>query len=116
MSEATARGHRVTYDWLDAIEQAGTSNDGLTEAEQRMHSRKDLSAILKSDLVWMLAPRSITRGGWVEFGFALGRSIPTVISGVHRKKCIYHALAARSVQDSQALDAIEELLRDQGKV
>lgn len=74
----------VTMDWPAAVRSArlrgATSDADLTEAEAAEQAEADEHAIAAADFVLFLAPSTITRGAWWEFGYAVGVRVPVVLS------------------------------------
>lgn len=119
MDAIRAAGHEITCDWLAAIEEAGASNEGLSDDDRRRYAREDLDAVLAADVLWLLAPWNASTGAWVELGCALGVATIEVglapiiiVSGPARMRCIFAALADQEHDtDGAALAAVLEATR-----
>lgn len=109
MTLAAERGLRVTFDWLAEIERVGTANPPDLDQAQ-VSAFADLRAIDEADVVWLLAPREgvVTTGAWAELGYALGRRVPVVVSGIEpHMRCLFASLAAYGgTSDEQAVRVV----------
>jgi hypothetical protein len=105
MDAVRAAGFDVAHDWLAAIVAAGVAaNPPDASRDQRARWGADcLYAVRAADAVWLLAPDAPTAGAWIEFGYALARGLPTVVSGPNCAASIFCALASEVATDDQAL-------------
>lgn len=82
----------LAHDWLAAIAEAGSANHGLAQWQRREHAMADLRDVERCDLLWLLAPETITRGAWAELGAASVLRKRIIVSGVYDQS-IFCALA-----------------------
>lgn len=118
MDAARGAGCELTEDWLAAMEEAGTANEGLTHEQRRRYALADLRGLEAADVLWVLAPETHSIGVWVELGYALaGRAwgaMPggIVVSGPASARSIFCALADRECPtDAAGLAAVLEATR-----
>lgn len=111
-------GAEITKDWTAEVEAAiasGRGDAGLDEETRTRAAHEDFEAITRADLVWFLAPVTMSRGAYTELGYALGRRKFVCASGLAVKRSIFTSLAHRSFEtDADAFEAIVELARDRG--
>ncbi len=103
-------GCTLTLDWLAPIE-AGKPANGFSAAEGATYARGDLDAITKSDVMWLLAPESVTRGAWFEVGFAMGlrQRGPKIIASGNVMQSIFLSLVHPFAADADALAYLKEV-------
>lgn len=104
MVQLRALGHKVTHDWPSLVEAVGTANPPDAELNQRRAwATEDLDGVYEADVLWLLMPANEPSfGAGVEFGYALARGLPIVVSGCHSAS-IFTALAVCYDRDDQAL-------------
>lgn len=66
-----AEGLSVTYDWTKPVLEHGSVGQELTQVKKRFFARADLRAIEEASVLWVLTPRAVTIGAWLEMGYAL---------------------------------------------
>jgi len=118
MDHARLLGHSITLDWVRAqraVEEefAHLREWELPEAVRIEAALADLGAVGISDLCIVLVPEfhNVTRGAWIEYGYAIGRGIPTWIVGSCERvaKCsVFTEVAQRKFTSDE--DAIEALM------
>jgi nucleoside 2-deoxyribosyltransferase len=99
----------LTHDWLAAIAQAGNANHGLSDPERRDYATADLCAVKACDVLWLLAPETVTRGAWLETGYALALGKRVVVSG-NGTQSIFCALGYEVSDDLGAFNYIRSLV------
>jgi nucleoside 2-deoxyribosyltransferase len=109
MDAVLAAGAEVTLDWLDAIEKAGASNEGLDDETRTLAAEADLEGVADADVVWVLAPEAQSAGCWVELGYALALRKLVLVSGPARVRCIFGALAHEYDEDGDVVVDLGEL-------
>ena len=103
----------LAYDWLADIEGEDTPDDQLSDEDRLMYAEVDLRGVLEADVLWLLSPEKATKGAWVEFGYAMGAGIPTiVVSGASSKAVIFCAKGREYRLDSEAFSAIDRFARE----
>lgn len=82
MDRLIREGVEVSHDWITLIEEAGSSNEGLSFDLQEEHAMRDLTALTRSDLFWLLEPPKgvESRGAYFEAGFAFMAGVPSIAS------------------------------------
>lgn len=72
MHELTRAGHVITHDWVAAMDACPLAEADLDVSDARRYALDDLRGVRAADVVWFLAPETISTGAWVELGYALG--------------------------------------------
>ena len=114
IDRAIQAGATITYDWTR------TPNYDVTrpsETSLRADAARDVRAVLRADVLWILAPQQLSEGASTELGLALGaRGVGEwdghiVISGEHARRNIF-ALLADAVFDTHdaAWEAIKTIV------
>jgi hypothetical protein len=104
----TEVGIDVVSTWVETILTVGEANPRDASIEQRFEwSASDLDQVDSAGLLWLLVPLppSITRGAWLEFGYAHARGLELVSSG-DTKQSIFCALGEEYATDKEAFVAI----------
>ncbi len=104
---AAMPGCALALDWLAAIEAAGSANAGLTLEQRRHYARANLKAIATADGFVFLAPVTVTRGAWLELGYALDCAAPVVCSGA-TKQSIFCSLVTEVESDEDAIEIVRK--------
>ena len=108
MAWVRGQGWQVTHDWVPSIEESvasGVRDADMDVVDQRVHARADLSGVAKARVLWALVPiRGVsTIGMWVEMGYAMGRGVWVVASGLTASHYLFTSLADfRCLDDNQA--------------
>lgn len=106
-------GGTVTFDWTESVEQLGGNPILLSQAFRSGLAFGDLIAIDSADVVWLLAPiGEPSRGACCEWGYALAKGKPTLITGPEdaRRASIFFDLATVARDDDErAATALPEL-------
>jgi len=79
-----ASGWTLTHDWLTPLLanlDRGVRDTDLSRDDMVRYACADLDAIARADVLWVLAPRELTKGAWFETGYAYGIGVPIVVSG-----------------------------------
>jgi hypothetical protein len=102
-----ARGHTVTHDWPAEVEEVGNANPlDASLKQRRTWASADLHGVAAADLVVVLMPEGAASfGAGVEFGYALERGIPIVVSGQYLKS-IFTAFATCYEHDDEVLERL----------
>ena len=114
IDRAIQAGATITYDWTR------TPNYDVTrpsETSLRADAARDVRAVLRADVLWLLAPQQLSEGASTELGLALlARGVGAwdghiVISGEHARRNIF-ALLADEMFDTHdaAWEAIKSLV------
>ena len=127
-----ALGYELTLDWLAEIEKAGAANEGLEHPERQRYAIADMEAVVKADILLVLAPDAFSTGAWVELGIALGHNalaadswgvvrtppIRIIVSGSETAiaKCIFTSLARNISVQPTAAQADEIILNILGSL
>jgi len=78
------RGWTLTLDWLTpmmVLIEHGLGDSDLSRDDQAHAALQDAEAIDRADVLWLLAPRELTKGAWWEHGYAYGTDTQIVTSG-----------------------------------
>ena len=72
---ARGLGHEITFDWVPVVRSQTVPEWELPSALRRSSAREDLAGVRGADLLVVLVPHKevLSRGVWVELGYALGR-------------------------------------------
>ena len=100
----------LTQDWLTDIENE-VSDDQLTHDQRVHYAFKDLSAVWRSKVIWVLIPNNQSVGCWVELGYALGAGRPgthVVISG-KSQGVIFCAMGMEFGEDEAAFFYVQKI-------
>jgi len=111
-------GIEITLDWTDAIEanRVAGGDASLSPEVREHHAREDFDAVLHADIVWYLAPVTVSRGAYIELGYALGRHKLVCASGLAVHRSIFTSLASRVFEaDAEAFAAIVEYAESHGR-
>lgn len=82
----------ITHKWWSAVMKHGVGTDaGLERSEQAKYAREDLDAVRRANCAWILWPEAPSSGALIEFGFALAKKIPCVVTGWKAHECIFTA-------------------------
>lgn len=110
-------GFTVTSTWPEVIAKVGESNPRDASAlERREWSVQDLTEVDDADALWFLVPEPpvVTRGAWVEAGYAYERSKHLVFSGDTRQS-VFCALGHEFETDEAALAHLRRI-RDGARI
>lgn len=105
---------RLAHDWLAHIEAEHRPDHAIPLAEQLDYALGDLSGIERCDVVWLLAPMTVTKGAWFECGFAYGlkraNGTPGWLVSGDAASCIFASLADQLVRsDGEAFALLERM-------
>lgn len=107
MARLIERGWTVTHDWT---QDPGYDLDRpLTDEERAGVAERDLRAVDKADVVWLVVPAGKSEGASVEFGYACGSGKVVIVSGPDATRCPLWAYALRQFLAHE--DALEWLGR-----
>ncbi len=99
----------VTSTWTENIRKVGSANPTDATKEQRAQwARQCLSEVAAADVLWLLQPKALTSGAWIEFGWAESVGAYMVTSGCD-KRSIFTALGDEFATDEEAFTAIVDL-------
>lgn len=101
MDLIVALGGKLTLDWLQQIEEAGASNEALSEQDRHRCATEDFDAVRRAQVVWMLAS-TLSQGAPTELGIALADAKLIVVSGPARVKNIFASLCVEFDGDMEA--------------
>lgn len=104
-------GVEITHDWTACVEShlAAGGDAALSPEDRERFAYEDLAGVDHADIVWLLAPVTLSRGSWFEAGYARGRGKLLGVSGRGAARSIFTALAARCFEtDAEAFAAIHE--------
>lgn len=96
IDRAVQLGARITYDWTRTPNYEVTRPSDLSI---RADAERDIAAVLRADILWVLAPQQLSEGAASELGAAIGvRSKGLwdgriVVSGEHARRNIFAHLA-----------------------
>lgn len=124
MQALRMHGVRVVSTWIDAIEAAGTANEGLSPAARREAARTCIEEVRKADLFVLLVPHNPSGiGCGVELGYAMalrgGNTLraPVLIASGRTERTIFTSLCDEEhASDAEAIAAVVRLagLNDEG--
>jgi hypothetical protein len=97
-------GWTITHDWTES---EGYDRQ-FTHEEQQHNAKLDLDGVLAADWVWLLVPATKSEGLSVELGAALARGKPTVASGAHVGRSIFHTLVPCFLRHAEAYSHLLE--------
>lgn len=104
-------GWTIAHHWWEAFTLAGhvSGHDrDLPNDVRRADAESCLTAVLSSQVVWLLAPSTPSVGSWVELGAAISHRKTTFVSGDWRRT-LFSNLATRVFDTHvEALDALKE--------
>ena len=103
-----ALGITIASTWLDVVTATpgGANPRDASEETRAGWSQTDLNEVAGADLLWFLTPSpGVTRGAWVELGYALATGKTAVCSG-DTKQSVFCALAHEFGTDDEAIDFI----------
>lgn len=109
MARLRERGIIITHDWtVHEVASTVCTDAMLPDGERIKRATEDLWGVRNADLIWLLAPiERGASGAWTEFGIALGREIPIVVSGPTWQRTIFTSLAQAGYEhDDSAFDKI----------
>lgn len=108
MRALEAAGVRVTSTWPDAIEAAGTANEGLDNAARLLAAETCLQQVAAADVLLLLVPPGPSGiGCGVELGYAMAWRNKRIIASGRTKRTIFGALCdAEYETDAEAIAAI----------
>ena len=88
-------GFLIAHDWCAAVRKVGSANAWMTRAERRHHARVDREVAQLADVFWLLVPKQVSVGCWVEFGYATHQASTTkrVVVSADDERSIFTALA-----------------------
>lgn len=119
----------VAHDWTRDAATVATPDDQLDQDTREVLSVQDLAAVRSCDAFVMLAePEPVSRGSWVEFGYALAmlearalldhksleilaapQGAPLIVVAGGKRRSIFSSLAdVECANDDEALDAIKD--------
>lgn len=112
----------VVSTWIDAIEAAGTANEGLSPAARREAARTCLEEVREADVFVLLVPHNPSGiGCGVELGYMLARRdewplrSPRIIAAGRTERTIFAALADEEyATDEDAIAAVVRMARGVG--
>lgn len=107
----------VVSTWIDAIEAAGTANEGLSPAARREAARTCLEEVREADVFVLLVPHNPSGiGCGVELGYAMARRdewplrSPRIIAAGRTERTVFAALADEEhASDAEAIAAVVRL-------
>lgn len=107
----------VVSTWIDAIEAAGTANEGLSPAARREAARTCIEEVRKADLFVLLVPHNPSGiGCGVELGYAMalrgGNTLraPVLIASGRTERTIFASLCDEEhASDVEAIAAVVRL-------
>ncbi len=105
-----AAGVDVAHNWMASVR----ANPERRDNEIPRRDRKRIAAtcansVAVADVFWLLAPKGMTIGAWVELGIAFGSARPTIIvSGPW--KTVFGDLADQFTEHEHAFDHIVGLV------
>lgn len=98
-------GLELAMDWLACIEEEGTSN-GMGHEKDLHYSNLDCEALSASDYVWVLVPTTLTKGAYIEMGYAINdarrRECVLIVSGPERDSIFYAQATVSYRSDNEA--------------
>ena len=110
----------VVSTWIDAIEAAGTANEGLTPAARREAARTCLEEVREADVFVLLVPHNPSGiGCGVELGYAMALRdenplrAPVLIASGRTERTIFAALADEEHASDEA--AVKAVVRMAGE-
>lgn len=99
-------GFIVTSTWPESIAKVGDANPADASVVDRCHwSTTCLAEVQAADALWFLVPTPpiVTRGAWVEVGYANAFARHLVFSGLSTHQSVFCALGEEFVDDESAL-------------
>jgi hypothetical protein len=92
MHMAAAKGHRVTYDWTQDVEQVGADANLENDPKRRAHlAALDVQGVREADLLVLLAYPGWC-GALIEFGIAVERDMDVFLVGQPERNSIFFDL------------------------
>lgn len=106
-----ALGYRApgTREWLEHVRMC---TGKLSECDAFSSAKEDLEAIEQARWLWFMRPSDghVTRGAWVELGYAIGKDLYTLASGKRHDADIFSLCADHSFEtDEEALRFFDRL-------
>ena len=97
-------GFFIAHDWCAVVRRVGSANAGMTRAERAHHARTDREVAQDCDVFWLLVPKRVSVGCWVEFGYATssGSNAKRVVVSVDDERSIFTALADESFETHES--------------
>lgn len=103
----------VTSSWAERVTKAGEANPpNMHEVDRYAAAYSDLSELSNSDWLLLLMPPKgvVSAGAFLEFGYALARSIKVCVSGLDQNASIFTAMSDVSVMsDTDAYRFFQKL-------
>ena len=106
-------GMKLMQNWLATIDSYGDLRESdLPSVIRQKHVWLDLGDVKKAKYIWLLAPTTITRGAWVEYGYALALQqiqpdrYDIIVSGPSSVETIFCAVAKEFKTDAEAFGYI----------
>lgn len=96
IDRAVQLGARITYDWTRTPNYEVTRPSDLSI---RADTERDIAAVLRADILWIMVPQQLSEGASTELGVALGALAcgawrgRIVVSGEHARRNIFALLA-----------------------
>lgn len=107
-------GAKITFDWTLDVGQWGSNPLTETTEKRAAFAQRDLDAIDEADVVWLLAPLTHpSRGACAEFGYAIAKKKPVVITGPEsaRRATIFFDLADVQHDDDESGIGFVDVMR-----
>ena len=97
-------GFLIAHDWCAVVRKVGSANTVMTCAERRGHTLTDREASQCADVFWLLVPKRVSVGCWVEFGYATssGSNAKRVVVSADDERSIFTALADESFETHES--------------
>jgi hypothetical protein len=105
-------GHLITFDWTDMSNGGRIEEDwGPYADEATGHALKERAAVLRADVLVLVAPAEKGRGlgCFLETGIAIGAGIPVLILGNMRESVFWYLPRVWRVGSSELLPKLDEL-------
>lgn len=78
-------GCELTHDWTQDLAAVGCAQGyALPSRRRREIAERDLMAIRRADVLWLLIPETRTAGAWAEWGYAWAVCPTLIASGCER--------------------------------
>jgi len=103
---------QLVHDWVSVIDRVRREHPDwqMPDHEAAEYALRDLEAMRKADVVWLLAPELGGRGCWYEVGAAWAWRIPTIVSGPFCRSTVFTRLALELFDaDVQAFARLEAM-------
>ena len=99
-------GCQVAHDWVSIVERSTCAERDIPRPAAAELAGADLSAVVRCDLLWLLAPIVATKGAWAELGAAVVTGRHMVVSGDCRQSIFCACAHFEFTTDADALSYI----------